>query len=992
MSTDEPPNYTQEDITNVNDLRQARKLLKSNGISLEGLQSLRDCKDRLRQFLKLGQNSKQNANNFTRGADVIQGVLDSDRRKRNLLISLYKEVHEYLKNVNDSNKNHLRENVENYEQKIQDYIEQLGKNECPILVAGETSSGKSSLLNLILGVDILPVSLLSSTSVICELKYGDKRRAVVHRIDGTKIELNDLENDDAKCLEKLENYIHQKEEREKGSPYSRVEIFWPFPLLRGGLFIVDSPGIGENREMTNQVMSYLPNAFGFIYVINSANAGGVQQDRLQKLLRSVSTSGQGSQLRTFDPKSAIFVCNKWDQVPDNEEDLVKADTLTKLRSCWDGLEDNQVFYVSSSKTEGSLRAVGFPTGDFDKLLDGIQRLLPISLKYKLQCFFDWLIHLMSRSALQLRTKLYNANLSADDMAVRYKYVQERLVKCSGDAETIFSELEENLHQKKKEIVDSLRKYLLEDCMDAITHWTETDAIDSKSIDGIEKHSRTTILKRIEGLIYEWDGDNQWFRNTRQELQENFSVKFGLLEDYLSEVEDAMAVGRGFELKPFGDKEQLPHSKSMATSTKIAIGASAPILVPLALVASVVLVPAAGFYAIHRRVSSKRKIDDYRKNKVKYLQETARSVLQSFCEDDNLETIVHDQFDDIDESFQKLRELVPKIINADRHLMESVSRDRDMASNSKSEYTKMYRQCFKLMSRLNLFSLENVRTYDFTYEDIEDWDPTNAIASGSFADVYHATLRQGDQSQQIALKLLRETVTPDLATDFITEEDALRKLKSPYIVKYYGSALRFKPREQLAMAFELCVGLKDFIFNFKERIPAKHFPDTKERRIAANFIKDMAKQLTAAIEFIHSKGYIHRDMKIDNVLVDEHARVKLADLGLTKREQDVINTFVGSVYYMPPEMLTAKKYNNKADIYSLGLIFWEMWYGEYAYDDEDSSMFEFITKIKDGYRPDLKKTHEPSEKWKDLMEKCWVADPEARPTATECLQLLDNITV
>ena len=55
---------------------------------------------------------------------------------------------------------------------------------------------------------------------------------------------------------------------------------WHF--LQGGIFIVDSPGIGESREMNDLVKSYLPSAFAFIYVINSSNAGGLQPDRVSE--------------------------------------------------------------------------------------------------------------------------------------------------------------------------------------------------------------------------------------------------------------------------------------------------------------------------------------------------------------------------------------------------------------------------------------------------------------------------------------------------------------------------------------------------------------------------------------------------------------------------------------------------------------------------------------------------------------------------------------
>ena len=61
---------------------------------------------------------------------------------------------------------------------------------------------------------------------------------------------------------------------------SKVEVYWPCEWLKGGVTIVDSPGVGESPELTEMVKQYLPKAFGFIYVINTPNAGGIDPDRV----------------------------------------------------------------------------------------------------------------------------------------------------------------------------------------------------------------------------------------------------------------------------------------------------------------------------------------------------------------------------------------------------------------------------------------------------------------------------------------------------------------------------------------------------------------------------------------------------------------------------------------------------------------------------------------------------------------------------------------
>ena len=67
-----------------------------------------------------------------------------------------------------------------------------------------------------------------------------------------------------------------------GPKYDRVELHWPFKVLREGIVLVDSPGVGESDELTTIVKDYMPNASAFIYVINTPNAGGIHPDRVSK--------------------------------------------------------------------------------------------------------------------------------------------------------------------------------------------------------------------------------------------------------------------------------------------------------------------------------------------------------------------------------------------------------------------------------------------------------------------------------------------------------------------------------------------------------------------------------------------------------------------------------------------------------------------------------------------------------------------------------------
>ena len=95
------------------------------------------------------------------------------------------------------------------------------------------------MINLILGEELLPYSALSTTSAICELKYGEQRSIVAHFKDkdpktGSPIMKFPLkaESSEQSYLQQISSYVHVKNDREKGSIYNKIELFWPHQLLK----------------------------------------------------------------------------------------------------------------------------------------------------------------------------------------------------------------------------------------------------------------------------------------------------------------------------------------------------------------------------------------------------------------------------------------------------------------------------------------------------------------------------------------------------------------------------------------------------------------------------------------------------------------------------------------------------------------------------------------------------------------------------------------
>ncbi len=87
------------------------------------------------------------------------------------------------------------------------------------------------------------------------------------------------------------------------------------------------------------------------------------------------------------------------------------------------------------------------------------------------------------------------------------------------------------------------------------------------------------------------------------------------------------------------------------------------------------------------------------------------------------------------------------------------------------------------------------------------------------------------------------------------------------------------------------------------------------------------------------------------------------------------------------------YNKAADIYSCGMLFWELWYGQFVYDELSvQCKGNLETAIRAGARPSLMKIYEPSEDWKDLICRCWSYKVKVRPSAVECVRFFESIGI
>ena len=202
---------------------------------------------------------------------------------------------------------------------------------------------------------------------------------------------------------------------------------------------------------------------------------------------------------------------------------------------------------------------------------------------------------------------------------------------------------------------------------------------------------------------------------------------------------------------------------------------------------------------------------------------------------------------------------------------------------------------------------------------------DVIGQGGMGAVYHA--RQSKLDRPVALKIIRpeSAADPSFAERFAREARTLARLNHPNIVSIHDFG-------------EFQAGYY-FVMEFVDGANLRQILDMGRMELSQAL--SIVRQICDALQYAHDEGVIHRDIKPENILVDQQGRVKIADFGLARlassfAEKNSENYYsltgthqiMGTPRYMAPEQIESSRgVDHRADIYSLGVVFYEMLTGE-----------------------------------------------------------------
>lgn len=256
-----------------------------------------------------------------------------------------------------------------------------------------------------------------------------------------------------------------------------------------------------------------------------------------------------------------------------------------------------------------------------------------------------------------------------------------------------------------------------------------------------------------------------------------------------------------------------------------------------------------------------------------------------------------------------------------------------------------------------------------------------LGEGSYGKAFLVKC-SGDNSYAVIKTMNLDSLSDEAKKEAYKEAKILEKLDHSNIIRFIEVFRSNKPYPTLNIVMEYADG-EDLNKLIKaQQKENKFFPEEK--------ILDWFCQICLAVKHMHDKKILHRDLKSGNIFLTKSGIVKLGDFGISKTLNSTLDkakTLIGTPYYLSPEIIMNKPYSFKSDIWSLGVLLYEMILLKMPFDAKSMPMLT-LKIIKAEYVP---LPDQFSKEIRDLVSSMLLVDPNKRPSADELLsKIIFNI--
>lgn len=892
----------------------------------------------------------------------LENSTKDDKISRKKLAELFSNVIEYTRTIlqmKDPIVDEIKKIYPDICETLRNSRQVMADGTAPVLVLGETGSGKSTFINILLGDDYLPCSILSNTHVVCEIHFsGDKSSyAMFEPFKGSSTDLKKIENNDREQFKKELGETIQKVDENKRAVYKLAKIYLPCDILKSGLVIVDSPGVGESQEMTDLVLNYILNASAFIYIVDSTNAGGMQA-RVQELVVNVykkSTENFENNV-TFRPECAMFICNKWDEVRENDRKDVLHDTQRKIKDIWVGCTDEQIITFSASEA-AYIQRRGRLTCQFKTILQRINALVPIGLEIVVQKGYRLLEQYIQRALHCFKTHLHSLDDSLNIRMQQRTKIINRLNELKGnltaffDAE--FKKIEDEIDQTAANLGVFITK---QENMINVCKFSMIDLPRAETWEKAAIEVRHRVYQNLRELIQKWEKDENYLQKIAQIIEQDLRNNFPTFEAELCATEANM-VGRGNQTyqRDYSVQDDVDYDddngeqfipnilrkqmKHLNTGAKVALGVG---LAPVILVGMIIRLPLFTYQILDRMVTDFMMDSTFQeagtdKNKRKEtFEKYARKVVKSISDKLSLRGVIKEDMQPLFNFLIAQKLNMEKQIQDDLDLLKNLKEEQRNDEEVRKVYEPLTAKFEIYYAQLEHFQLMTMPTW------IAKWNvciPNTQlekddilICDGNEARVFQARScgkKINNVHEIVSVRRLKTGLKPNNVKRYKESLEAYRLIKREEIVKCFG-VWRSDCEWDLYQVLEpLQCSLRNYSYLRK--------PDFLNNK-TVNFVNLMI-EILSGLNFLHEKHLVHYDLSMDTVAVDLIGRIKLTNIS-TERYINVEPEFVngkiqvGKYIHMSSKFFYNSKkhpkenepaiYHTIDDMYGAGTIMWELW--------------------------------------------------------------------
>ncbi len=243
-----------------------------------------------------------------------------------------------------------------------------------------------------------------------------------------------------------------------------------------------------------------------------------------------------------------------------------------------------------------------------------------------------------------------------------------------------------------------------------------------------------------------------------------------------------------------------------------------------------------------------------------------------------------------------------------------------------------------------------------------------LCTGSFGQIYLGTWR----GQVTVIKSIEGSFSEGDKKQFIQEVEMMSECRDKHITQFYGACLE-PGRACLLM----------------EHMERGSLYQILEKPLPSYLQKQMALEIAKGLQYLHTRPcpILHRNLKSTHILVNSDNHAKLSDLGLSQSRESRLQTVQQkseAIRWLAPECFTRGTYTKQSDIYSYGVILWELLSGKRPYPNLSDN--EIRERTLNGERDTLDSITEP---YADLIKQCWSLEPTRRPTIEYIINILSS---